>query len=78
MEGRHAVFTILTTEAHEGIHDLHTRRPMILYEQGRKSWLSGEPPTLAGDIDTAIQFFPVSPRVNKPSYDAPDCIEALV
>jgi putative SOS response-associated peptidase YedK len=71
-------FTILTTEAYEGIQDLHTRTPMILDEQGRKSWLEGHPPTLAGDIDTAIGFHPVSTRVNKPSYDASDCIEALV
>jgi putative SOS response-associated peptidase YedK len=70
-------FTILTTEAYEGIQDLHTRTPMILDEQGRKSWLEGNPPKLAGDIDTAIGFHPVSTRVNKPSYDAPDCIEAL-
>ena len=47
-------FTILTTEAYEGIRDLHTRMPMILNEQGRKSWLEGEPPALASDIDTAI------------------------
>ena len=51
---------------------------MILNEQGRKSWLEGNPPALANDIDTAIGFHPVSTRVNKPSYDAPDCIEALV
>jgi putative SOS response-associated peptidase YedK len=70
-------FTILTTEAYEGIRDLHTRTPMILDEQGRKSWLEGNPPALAGDIDRAIHFYPVSTRVNKPTYDAPDCIEAL-
>ena len=70
-------FTILTTEAYEGIHDLHTRTPMILDEQGRKSWLEGNPPALASDIDT-IGFYPVSTRVNKSSYDTPDCIEALV
>jgi putative SOS response-associated peptidase YedK len=71
-------FTILTTEAYEGIRDLHTRTPMILDEQGRKSWLEGNTPALASDIDTAIRFYPVSTRVNKPSYDAPDCVEALV
>jgi putative SOS response-associated peptidase YedK len=71
-------FTILTIEAYEGIRDLHTRTPMILDEQGSKSWLDGNPPALAGDIDTAIRFYPVSTRVNKPAYDAPDCIEALV
>ncbi len=70
-------FTILTTESYEGIRDLHTRTPMILDEQGRKSWLEGNPPALASDIDTAIRFYPVSTRVDKPSYDAPDCIEAL-
>ncbi len=71
-------FTILTTEAYEGMNDLHTRMPMILDEQGSKSWLEGNPPALADDIDTEIRFYPVSTRVNKPSYDAPDCIEALV
>ena len=39
--------------------------------------LGGDAPTLADDVDTAIRFYPVSTRVNKPSYDAPDCIEAL-
>ena len=71
-------FTILTTEAYEGIHDLHTRTPMIVDEERLNSWLEGNPPTLASDIDTAIGFHPVSTRVNKPAYDAPDCIEALV
>ena len=70
-------YTILTTEAYEGIKDLHTRTPMMLDEQGRKSWLDGNPPALARDIDTAIRFHQVSTRVNKPSYDAPDCVEAL-
>ena len=35
-------FTILTTEAYEGIQDLHTRTPMILDEQGSKSWLEAK------------------------------------
>ena len=32
---------------------------------------------LDADVDTAIRFYPVSQRVNKPSYDAPDCVEPL-
>ena len=32
-------FTILTTEAHEGIQDLHTRTPVILDEQARNPGL---------------------------------------
>jgi putative SOS response-associated peptidase YedK len=52
--------------------------PMIMDGQGSKSWLEGNPPALAGDLNTAIRFYPVSTKVNKPSYDAPECIEALV
>ena len=70
-------FTILTTQAYEGIQELHTRTPMILDEQGRQSWLAGNAPVLAGDMETVIRFYPVATRVNKPSYDAPDCVEPL-
>ena len=70
-------FTILTTEAHDGLHDLHTRMPIIMDADGIKAWLAGEPPVLAAEIDTVVQFYPVSPKMNKPSYNAPDCIEPL-
>jgi putative SOS response-associated peptidase YedK len=56
-------FTILTTEAYVGIRDLHSRTPMILDEQGSKSWLEGNPPALANNINTAVGFRPVSTRV---------------
>jgi putative SOS response-associated peptidase YedK len=38
---------------------------------------SGEDPALDPDIDCAAQITPVSPKMNKPSYNEPDCIEAL-
>jgi hypothetical protein len=36
---------------------------MILDEQGSKSWLEGNPPALANNINTAVGFRPVSTRV---------------
>ena len=42
------------------------------------AWLAGEPPVLASDINTVVQFFPVSPKMNKPSHNAPDCVQPLV
>ena len=71
-------FTILTTEACEGIKDLHTRMPVILDPTGFDTWLGGGEPALCGDLDEAVKAVPVSPRMNKPSYNAPDCIEPLV
>ena len=68
-------FTILTTDANDGLRDLHTRMPMIMDADGMQAWLAGEPPVLAADIGRAVQFYPVSPKMNKPAYNAPDCVE---
>ncbi len=67
--------TILTTEAGDATRHLHGRMPLILNGSGMEAWLAGEAPRLADDIDAAVKFFPVSPRVNKPAYNEPDCIE---
>jgi hypothetical protein len=29
------------------------------------------------EIDAIVQIIPVSPKVNKPSYNEPDCVEPL-
>jgi putative SOS response-associated peptidase YedK len=71
-------FTILTTEAHDGMRDLHTRMPVIMDVTGMQAWLAGEPPVLASDTGDSVRFFPVSPKINKPSYNAPDCVERIV
>ncbi len=72
-------FTILRTEAYDdGMRDLHTRTPVIVDANGVEAWLAGEPPSPAPGLDTAVHFFPVSPKVNKPAYNQPDCIEPLV
>jgi putative SOS response-associated peptidase YedK len=70
-------FTILTTEAAGCIHDLHTRMPVMLPADGFEHWLSGQEPRCDPDIAAAVAVRPVSPKVNSPRYDAPDCIEPL-
>jgi|SRR5208337_3777245 len=70
--------TILTTEACNGIRDLHTRMPVMLAPQGFERWLSGEDPAVDPGIDAAVKVTPVSPKMNTPKYNEPDCIEALV
>ena len=70
--------TILTTEACDGIRDLHTRMPVMLALQGFEPWLSGKVPNADPGLDAAVEITPVSPKMNSPKYNEPDCIEALV
>jgi putative SOS response-associated peptidase YedK len=70
--------SILTTDATVGIQRLHTRMPVILPVDGFEPWLSGSDPAVDPEIDAAVQITPVSPKMNKPAYNEPDCIEPLV
>jgi putative SOS response-associated peptidase YedK len=70
--------TIITTDASDGIRSLHTRMPVILPKDGFEPWLSGSEPAVDPGIDAAVEIRPVSPKINKPSYNEPDSVEALV
>jgi putative SOS response-associated peptidase YedK len=55
--------------------------PVILQEGDESTWLTGEPKVrrelltpYAGD---ALDAYPISTKVNDPSYDQPDVIEPL-
>jgi putative SOS response-associated peptidase YedK len=69
--------TILTTDATEGIKSLHTRMPVILPKDGLEPWLAGTDPAVDPGTDAAVKITPVSPKMNKPSHNEPDCIEPL-
>ncbi|MGO9473515.1 MAG: SOS response-associated peptidase [Rhodomicrobium sp.] len=69
--------TIVTTDASDGTRDLHSRMPLVLDEAGREIWLAGGTPRPPENIDELVRFYPVSPRMNKPAFNAPECIEAL-
>jgi putative SOS response-associated peptidase YedK len=69
--------TIITTDATDGIRSLHTRMPVILPKGGFEPWLSGLAPSVDPGIDAAVQIIPVSPKMNSPKYNEPDCVEPL-
>jgi len=77
--------TILTTAANELVQPLHDRMPVIVLRNTYSVWLD---PTMRDvnpiqalltpyPADEMIAY-PVSTRVNNPSYDSPECIEPAI
>ena len=75
-------FTIITTTANEKALPIHDRMPVILSQKDEEPWLdplmkntekliSVLKPYPAKDME----FYEVSPAVNSPTNDAPQCIE---
>ncbi len=69
--------TIITTDACEGTRELHNRMPLVLDRAAIEPWLAGETPALSRSVNEDLRFFPVTPQMNKPAYNQPDCIEPL-
>jgi putative SOS response-associated peptidase YedK len=76
--------SILTTESNELLKDIHDRMPLILKPEDYALWL--DPQVKSADALTKLfepfpsEFMsgrPVSPRVNSPSYDGPDCVDPI-
>jgi hypothetical protein len=51
--------------------------PLVLDAAGMEAWLAGGMPQVPENIDDVLKFYPVSTRMNKPAFNAPECIEAL-
>lgn len=79
----HGTFTIITTAAIAPVKAIHHRMPLILSEEIYNRWL--DPDTPPGELQdlihpfpaTGLITYPVSPLVNKPSNDSPECIRPL-
>lgn len=72
--------TILTCAANDMVAPLVDRMPVILPRERYDEWLDPKDPDV--DLDLLRPFpadrmaaYPVTPRVNKPEYDAPACVE---
>jgi putative SOS response-associated peptidase YedK len=52
--------------------------PVMLSPDGFEPWLAGDEPVIDPGIDAAVQIKPVSPKMNSPRHNEPDCIEPLV
>ncbi len=77
--------TIITTVANELVRPLHVRMPVILPPADHEAWLdpSGQDlerlqALLRPYPSEAMEAYPVSPRVNNPGDDTPECMQPLV
>ena len=76
--------TIITTEANEVLKPIHDRMPVILTREAEAVWLD---PTIQDPAHLLpllklypaqeMVAYPVSPWVNNPSHDAPECVLPL-
>ena len=74
--------TIITTDANEVVADVHDRMPVMLDRPEERTWLSAtDEAELLSVLDPypadELRMYPVSKRVNDPSNDSPDVIEAV-
>ena len=70
-------FTILTTGAGTATSHLHDRMPVILDDAAMRLWTERGEVHIPANLDDRLSLVPVSPQVNSPRYDAPDCIAPL-
>jgi putative SOS response-associated peptidase YedK len=77
--------TIITTDANELVGAFHDRMPVILGPEDYDSWLDPairEPerllPLLKSYPAAKMEAYPVSPVVNSPANESPECVKPLV
>ena len=73
--------TIVTTEANDLVKPYHDRMPVILSPEHHAAWLDPSfsdvatlKAMLLGDCGIDLVTVPVSPHVNSPANDDPNCI----
>ena len=76
--------TILTTRPNPLVTDVHNRMPVILDAQSYDLWLDPKVknPSLVAHLltpfdATRMKKYPVSPRVNRPENDDPECAQGV-
>jgi len=75
-------FTIITTAPNRMLASIHDRMPAILPKEAYAAWLGqadkGEVLGLLGSFpDKEMEAWRVSPAVNSPKNDGPECIQPL-
>lgn len=75
---------IITTEPNELTRDVHNRMPVILARGDEAGWLdpaNRDPglllPMLKPYAASEMEGVQVNPALNKPSFEGPECLEAL-
>lgn len=68
-------FVVLTTAANAEVRALHDRMPVLVPDALLAAWLADGPaPALPAPPDGTFAVRPVSPRVNSPRNDDPECL----
>ena len=71
--------TIITTAANEALSKIHSRMPVILRPKNEDKWISTERFSTLSSVlepypDNLLHYYQVSPVVNSPKNDFPECI----
>ena len=76
--------TIITTDANELLRPIHDRMPVIIPRDKEDLWLDPKTsekekllPLLAPYPSYEMEFYRVSPVMNKPEYDSPDVLSPI-
>lgn len=75
-------FTLLTTEANEMMSKIHDRMPVILRQSDENKWLTAVGNGMVYSIDwqypsAKMEMYPVTPAINKVSFNEPQAIERI-
>lgn len=76
-------FTIITTTPNKLMAEIHNRMPVVLNPGDYGTWLDTTSPAdklrslLAPYPDGELEAYPVSPHVNSPKNDDPECAEPI-
>ncbi len=75
-------FAILTTAAAPALAGIHGRMPVVVAESDQKRWLAPDCPVdeaeaILANHRTRFEAYRVSPHVNKPANNDPECIRPL-
>lgn len=69
-------FTVITTDAQDNMAHIHNRMPVLLKPNQLQSWVEGDlSPDDLKKPDVKTRIHPVSPIVNSPEQDNPQCIQ---
>ena len=76
-------FTVLTTEACEGLAQVHKRQPVMLNSEEALKWIDLEIPTqeleslMASRLPVELELIPVSTYVNNSTNQGQECMESI-
>jgi putative SOS response-associated peptidase YedK len=78
-EGDPFTFAILTTEANDVMRPVHDRMPVMLMPGHEKEWLPPLGATYFNPFPAELMTaYPVTPKMNKASFNCPAAIAPLV